>query len=101
MAARQAPLKSAQVRRLRGLCHDLNPVVTVADKGLTDNVMAELELALDHHELIKVKLRGERAQRAEWIEAIAEKTGAVVVQKIGQVACYFRRNPDNPRISLA
>ncbi len=100
MATPQAPLKSAQVRHLRGLCHDLHPVVTVADKGLTDNVLAEVEQALAHHELIKVKLRGDRDQRREWNDAIAGHTGAAVVQTIGQVACYFRRNPEKPRISL-
>lgn len=93
-------LSNARIRRLRGLCHDLSPVVTVADKGLTDNVRGEIESALAHHELVKIKLRAERDQRAEWTAAIIAETGAEPVQQIGQVLCLFRRNPENPKITL-
>lgn len=94
------PLDNSRLRKLRGLCHPLSPVVIVADKGLTDNVRAEIELALDSHQLIKIKLRGERGQREDWIRQIADSTGAELVQKIGQVACFYRRNPEKPEISL-
>ncbi|MDT8449906.1 MAG: YhbY family RNA-binding protein [Wenzhouxiangellaceae bacterium] len=93
-------LSNEQLRRLRGLCHNLSPVVIVAGKGLTENVLAEIENALVVHELVKIKLRAERERRAEWIDRIAADTGAVPVQKIGQVACFYRRNPENPVISL-
>ncbi|MFP4208433.1 MAG: ribosome assembly RNA-binding protein YhbY [Wenzhouxiangella sp.] len=93
-------LNNAQRKFLRGLTHDLNPVVTVADKGLSDNVRAEIEQALEHHELIKVKLRAEREQRRDWIDRIAESTGAELVHQIGQVACYYRRHPKKPVIAL-
>lgn len=93
-------LSNAAIRRLRGLCHDLSPVVTVADKGLNENVRAEIEGALVHHELIKLKLRAERDRRAEWTAAILAETGAEPVQQIGQVLCLFRRNRENPKITL-
>lgn len=93
-------LNRTQIRHLRGLCHSLHPVVTVADKGLTDNVRAEVELALNSHELIKVKLRGERDRRRAWIDELVASTGAEQVQAIGQVVCLFRRHPENPRIHL-
>ena len=92
-------LKNNQIRKLRGLCHTLSPVVMVADKGLSENVQAEIETALDNHELIKVKLRGEREQRTAWIEQILADTSAELVQKIGQVACFYRPNPKDPKIS--
>mgnify|MGYP001557496399 FL=1 len=47
-------LNNRQIRHLRGLTHNLQPVVLVADNGLTENVMAEIESALDHHELVKI-----------------------------------------------
>ena len=72
----------------------------MADKGLTDNVMAEIETSLDAHELVKIKLRGDRSARSEWVERIVERTGAEPVQRIGQVALLFRRNPENPKISV-
>ncbi len=94
------PAENARVRKLRGLCHQLAPVVIVADRGLNENIKAEIEQALDAHELIKIKLRAQREQRADWIGQIAADTGAELVQKIGQIACFFRRNPEKPRISL-
>lgn len=93
-------LSNSQKKYLRGLTHSLDPVVMVADKGLNENVMAEIELALEHHELIKVKLRTEREQRQAWIEQIGQATRAELVHQIGQVACYFRRNPEKPKVAL-
>ena len=93
-------LTASQKRYLRGLTHDINPVVMVGDKGLTDNVMAEIEQALNHHELIKVKLRSDRETRQAWSQRIVQTSGAEAVHEIGQVACYYRRNPEKPVIQL-
>lgn len=93
-------LSAQQKSYLRGLTHHLNAVVTVADKGLTGNVIAELETALDKHELIKVKLRGEKVARKDWIDGIGRLCKAERVHVIGQVACFFRRNMKKPVIKL-
>ena len=94
------PLTAQQRRYLRGLCHALQPVVTVAGKGLAENVIAELEAALTKHELIKVKLRSERETRSTWATEITRLCKAEPVQSIGQVACFYRRNPKKPVITL-
>ena len=94
------PLSPRQKKHLRGLTHALQPVVMVADKGLTDNVMAEIESALDHHELVKIKLRSDRETRALLIDEIASRCAAEKVHVIGQVACFFRRNPKKPIVEL-
>ena len=93
-------LSNRQVRHLRGLTHNLQPVVMVADKGLSENVMAEIEAALDHHELVKIKLKTDRETRTEWIREISERCKAEKVHVIGQVACFFRRNSKKPVIEL-
>lgn len=93
-------LNNRQTRHLRSLAHHLKPVVTVADKGLTENVMAEIENALDHHELVKIKLRADRETRTGLIDAIVAQCGAERVQTIGQVVSIFRRNPKKPVIEL-
>jgi RNA-binding protein len=93
-------LNARQRKHLRGLAHALQPVVTVADKGLSKNVMAEIESALDHHELVKIKLRADRDTRTAWAEEIANRCRAESVQAIGQVFCIFRRNPREPVIAL-
>jgi RNA-binding protein len=93
-------LNNRQIRHLRGLTHHLQPVVTVAEKGLSENVMAEIESALNHHELVKIKLRSDRETRAGWVQEIIEQTGAEKVHTIGQVASFFRRNPEKPVVEL-
>lgn len=94
------PLTAAQKKHLRGLAHHLKPLVTVADKGLSESVTAEIERALNDHELIKVKLRSDRETRKLWAQNIAEQCRAEQVQSIGQVACFYRKNPDKPVITL-
>jgi RNA-binding protein len=94
-------LKSSQKRYLRGLAHALKPVIQIGNKGITAAVVAEFSLALDHHELIKVKLAGEdRAARAAQTANLGNAASAELVQSIGKVACFYRRNADAPKIAL-
>jgi RNA-binding protein len=62
--------------------------------------MAEIESALDHHELVKIKLKADRATRSGWIAEIGERCGAEKVHVIGQVACFYRPNPEKPVVEL-
>lgn len=94
------PFSNQQLRHLRGLTHKLKPVVTVSGNGLSENVMSEIESALDHHELIKIKLRGDREARSAWMDEIVSRSGAEPVHSIGQVACFFRRNREKPVIEI-
>ena len=94
------PLKAAQKKNLRGQTHHLKPFVTVADKGLSESVVAEIERALNDHELIKIKLRGDRDKRKEWALGIATQCDAELVHSIGQVACFYRKNQEKPVINL-
>ena len=94
-------LSNSQKRYLRGLAHDLSPVIHVGNKGVTPSLLKEFSGALDLHELVKVKLGGDdRDLRKEQIAALAESLHAEVVQSIGKVASYFRRNKDEPKIAL-
>ena len=93
------PLKASQKKNLRGKAHHLKPLVTVADKGLSESVVAEIERALFDHELIKVKLRADREQRKAWAESIAQQCQAELIQTIGQTACFYKRHPDKPVIN--
>ncbi len=93
-------LTSRQIKFLRGLTHKLQPVVTVGDKGLSENVMAEIETALDFHELIKIKLRTDREKRRKMSELIIERCRAEKVHSIGQVACFYRKNPEKQVVKL-
>ncbi|MBA1332082.1 RNA-binding protein YhbY, partial [Candidatus Endoriftia persephone str. Guaymas] len=66
-------LSTQQNRKLKQLAHHLKPVVIIGQHGLSENVMSEIELALSHHELIKVKLAGaDKAEREQLSSAITE-----------------------------
>ena len=89
------------IKQLRSIGHKLKPVVTIAGKGLTENVLAEVNRALADHELIKVRLSvGSRATREEIAQALSTQAKAELVQSIGNVVLLLRRsaNPD-PRLS--
>ena len=82
-------------RALRAQAHPLKPVVMIAQNGLTDAVLKEIELALKSHELIKVRVfDAEREQRDEWLNAACEALDAAPVQRIGNILVLYRPNPE-------
>lgn len=88
-------------KQLRAIGHKLKPVVTIAGKGLTEGVIAELDRALTDHELIKVKVAvGSREARSALAAQISAQLGAELVQSIGNMVLLLRRSatPD-PRLS--
>ncbi len=92
---------SWDIKQLRAIGHKLKPVVTIAGKGLTEGVIAELDRALNDHELIKIKLAvGSREARSTVVAEICDSSGAEIVQSIGNVIVILRRTdkPD-PRLS--
>jgi putative YhbY family RNA-binding protein len=85
------PLSPRRRSELRAEAHKLSPVVIIGDKGLTDEVLTEIDRSLKAHELIKVRATtDERDARAAWIEAICEKLEAHPVQQIGKVFVIYR-----------
>ena len=88
------------IKYLRGVSHDIKPFVMIADKGLTENVMHEIDIALDRHELIKLKIRQDRETRAEFEKQIIADTGAIKIHSIGQTFTIFRENSDDPVYEL-
>ena len=99
MARFGGELTGAQRKHLRALGHPLHPVVLVGQKGLSENLMENVERALLDHELIKVK-----AHDADAIEevcaAVVGSHGAVLVQKIGKTMLFYRAHPKEPTITL-
>ncbi len=87
-------MNSADKKKFRAEAHTLKPVVMIGQSGLTAGVLAELDQALNIHELIKIKIRAERDQRKLISEKICSDTGAELIQTIGQIAVIYRLNPD-------
>lgn len=95
------PLTAAQTRFLRGQAHGLKALLQVGGKGISEPLIAELDGAIEHHELIKVKVGGEdRDQRAAMIDELAQRSGAALVQRIGHTAVLYRPSRDRRQIVL-
>jgi putative YhbY family RNA-binding protein len=87
-------LNPVERKALRARAHKLEPVVMIGAKGLTDDVVAEVDRALTAHQLIKVRAAGlEREAREQAFPAICQKTGAEPVQQVGKVFVIFREKP--------
>lgn len=82
-------------KHLKGLAHHLNPVVMTGNQGLTDAVHHEIEVALEAHALIKLKVNAEdRDDRQAMIDEILERHQAELIQKIGHTITIYRE-PDS------
>ena len=93
-------MNTKQISHLRSLAHNINPVVMIGHQGLTENVLKEIENALNAHELIKIKVLGDdRELRVSMLEEICEKTGAVNVHHIGKQLVIYRQ-AETPKIVL-
>ena len=87
------PLTQEQKKQYKSIGHHLKPVLTVADNGLTEGVLAELERALGDHELIKIKVKIlDRESRLEAIAELCKAGKAELVQIIGKMALLYRKN---------
>ena len=94
-------LSEKQKKHLRRLAHPLSPVVMLGNAGLTDAVVNELERALTDHELVKVSARvGDRVARNAALDALAARTSAALVQRVGHVGVFYRRRAALPKILI-
>ncbi len=94
-------LSEAQKKHLRGLGHGLKPLIIVVDSGLSESLMAEYETTLAHHELIKVSVRvGDRKARDTIIKELCSAGSAELVQRVGNMALFYRENPEKKKIVI-
>lgn len=88
-------LNNKQKQYLKGLAHPLKPVVQLGANGLTEGVLAEIDNALNHHELIKVKVPSDdRDEKALIMDAIVRETKAEKLQVIGHVLVLFKQSEE-------
>lgn len=95
-------LSDRQRRHLRGLAHELKPVIRLGNAGLTDAVATETARALHDHELIKVKVPGggDRDARDALFTELANRTASALIHRIGNVAVLYRPNATLPKILI-
>lgn len=88
-------MKSEQKKQLRARAHALKPVVITGQAGLSAAVLNEIDLALSHHELIKVRLNaGDRELKKAMVDQICTELQAEQVQLLGHIITLFRKNPE-------
>ena len=91
-------LTSRQRAHLKARAHALEPLVQVGHAGVQDTVVAAVDTALTAHELIKVKINdAEREERVEIADALSERTGAAVVQRVGKIVVLWRPRPEEDK----
>lgn len=87
------PLSTNRKKQYRTIAHDLNPIVMIAGNGLSEGVSAEIERALEDHELIKIKIAiSDREVRKQVIAEMCKTCRAEIVQEIGKVAVIYRES---------
>lgn len=93
-------LSKKQIQHLKGVAHSLKPVVQIGQNGLTEAVVAEIDYALNHHELIKVKISTDNRETKQLIiDAIVRENKSTLVQSIGKTIAIYRQSPEK-KISI-
>ena len=89
-------LSNKQKKFLKARAHSLKPVVMVGAKGLSPTVYEEIDLGLNHHELIKIKLPAlEKSDKNSLLDSLCKTSNATLVGLIGRIAILFRQNPQD------
>jgi len=90
------PLSGKDKRALRARAHHLKPVVSVGAAGVSKGVLAELDVALDQHELVKLRIAADdREQRKDLIDSLCRRANAELIQRIGHTAVLYRERSDD------
>lgn len=87
-------MNSVRKKQLKAQAHSLKPVIIVGQAGLTESVLKEIEITLDIHELIKIKIRAERDDRKQIRDQIVTDTHSELIQSIGQIIVVYRKKPE-------
>lgn len=88
-------LSAITKKALKAKAHHLEPVILIGQRGLTSALFQELDIALEHHELLKVKIQqGDKELCESYAAQIAKTSGAEFIAKIGRVLVFYRKKKD-------
>lgn len=84
-------ISTAERRALKAEAHNLNPLVTIADNGLSETVLKEISHSLNKHGLIKIRVvNDEREIREGYLAEICNTLNAAAIQHIGKLLVVWR-----------
>ncbi len=90
-------MKPSTIKQLRAAAHrnKIKAIVSVGMKGLTESVMNEIQSALNHHELLKLKIPAlDKAEKTALVMKICKVTGAEKIQQIGHTLTIYKLNKE-------
>jgi RNA-binding protein len=87
-------LSSKERGRLAGIAGNLECLVTLGRAGASPQLAVRLSELLAQHELVKLRFGDFKEDRRELSRSLAEATDSEVVRVIGNVAIFWKRNPD-------
>ena len=91
-------IKQSEKKALKAAGHNLKPVITIGMNGLSESLLSEFEKTIDHHELIKIRIRiSDKSSRKELIKELCDKSKSQVVSTVGSTAVVFRKNPKSQK----
>ncbi|PID57546.1 ribosome assembly RNA-binding protein YhbY [candidate division KSB3 bacterium] len=90
-------LTAARRKYLRGLAHQLKPLVLIGQKGVSKSLIEAVDDALELHELIKLKFNDFKDEKATLAKDIEANTHSEIVGMIGNVAIFYRQQPDRKK----
>ena len=88
-------MTSAEKRDLKARAQRLEPIVKLGHGGMSEAFLKSLDAALTAHGLVKIKFTDFKDEKKTLVPQIAEKTGSALVQRVGNVAVYFRAKPES------
>lgn len=86
-------MTSKERAQLRAKANPLEPIVQIGKDGISDNLITQLDDALDARELVKIRVHLETAPESPraFADKFAEKLGAEVIQVIGGIIVVYRK----------
>jgi RNA-binding protein len=90
-------LTNAQIRALKAQAQRLKATLKIGKEGLSSQFLAALDTALNHHELVKVKLDDFKEQKKELAPQLAEKSSSHLVTRVGNVVMLYRPKPEEEK----
>ncbi len=94
-------LTGKQKRFLRAKAHHLNPIFQVGKGGVNDNLLKQINDALEARELIKVSvLKNCERDKHAVARFIEDGTEADIVQIIGNIIVLYKESAENKQIEL-
>lgn len=90
----QTPASGRELRDLKARAQHLNPILKIGRAGLSNAFYLALDGALRDHGLVKLKFDDFKDQKKTLVPEIVTRSGAQLIQRVGNVAVLFLRKPE-------